>query len=928
MQGTLPRLSFSPGFIVFFLLLSACDVPTTGPDFSFSPSVRTPVISEKTFVLMGPSETGHEALIDTTDSAFDSLFTIDETDQTIYIIQDLDNFEIGTLDEVMPGFDMSPVDVAVSIGDLAEQSFSTSFDTELGVFTLDPNDPALPPELFSELSVIPDPNGGETNVTIPNFLVPPMVDLVTLNNVSLSSVRLTDETEGFNTFTLELINDLATETITAASNPANPPSITLLQDGVEIGTGAFGFVAPGARATTRISVAGQEFTVDDLTYRLDVGTASGVTPLLTNPGAVRVKTNLEPLRYEETVVSNIPPQFDMDASRDDLTLDVDDIAFDGMVTSDGEATITVTNTLPIAIRLDALEVTNEEAVESFPAGSTILSLSGPEIAPFGSTTFTAELGNVGIGTRVSIAARGSSDGTGDTVTLRADQGLAFTFDGLVSIDRLHFVPDAETFATEGAIDLDVDDVAFTSDDDYVTLKSGTLEISDLVNGLDLSLDHVDISLADFRLPPYGPSDSLVIRFEGSFDNPEAFKYRKINRNEGPRSVSVDLSDVRIFPTDNRITYHIDATSETASSTRTLSATDEISASIGVSNAEIETVSAFIEPFSTDVTDDANGDGHLDVLDDAEAALTSLDGLDDLAQQDIDGLLFTGSEFTFNIHTNITTDLDLYAVLVGVTSDGEHVYLSGKGANAVSAADTMAAGFTAGGVPVRPEDMIRLSIEGAPVAGQTITRTVVLDGSNSNVDVFISELPQEVRYVGKALVQADGGQAVLVEPFELSASLGASIPVHIGGDFTFRDDLEADLSDLSDLTDPAKDVLVEGGTLRLMFENGIPLGLDARLDVLDALGEVTVSFPTEGNPALRLEPAPTDENGTAAGMRSGMIEISVSEDELRALSRGQTIRLVLGFETDPSAPSARLRTDDMVKLRLQGDFRFEVKVGGN
>ncbi len=914
-----------PGLFLFF---SACDVPTTGPDFSFSTSVRAPLIFNKTFVLMGPSETGYEALIDTTDATFDALFTINEADRTIFIIQDLNDFEIGNLDDVIPGFDMTPVDVAVSIGELAQQSFSTSFEAQLDVFTLDPNDAPLPPELFSELPVLPDPNGGETNVTIPNFLVPPTVDLVTLNDLSLSAVRFTDETEGFNAFTLELINDLATETLTSATNPANPASITLLQNGVEIGTGSFGFVAPGARATSRISVAGQEFTVDDLTYRLDVGTASGVTPLLTNPGAVRVKTTLEPLRYGETVVSQIPVQSAIDVSQDNLTLNADDVAFSGMVTRTGEATITVTNTLPITIRLESIEITNADPVDTFPVGSTVLSLGGPEIAPGASANFPADLSNVGIASRVSISARASSEGTSQTVTLKADQGLAFSFDGSVEIDRLMFTPGAETFTTGGTFDLDVDDVRFTSDADYVTLKGGALEITDLINGLDLSLERVDVSLPDFRLPPYGAGDSLVIGFQGSFDDPQAFKYRKIDRNEGPRNVSVDLTDVRIFPRDNRLTYHITATSEAAASTRTIAASDEISASIRVRDAEIGTVSAFIEPFATAVTDDANGDDMLDVLDDAEAALTSLDNLDDLAGQDLDGLSFSGSEFTFNIRTNITTDMDLYAALVGVTSDGRTVYLSGKAENAVSPADTMAAGFTAGGAPVRPEDLIRLSIEGAPVPGKTVTRTVVLNASNSNVDAFISELPQEVRYVGKALVQAGGGHAVLAEPFELSASIGASIPVNIGGDFTFRDDIDADLSDLSDLTDPTKDVLVEGATLRLSYENGIPLGLDARLEVLNDLGDVEIVFPTEGNPALRLEPAKTDANGTAAEMRPGMIEIPVSEDELRKLGLGRQIRLVLGFETDAAGPSARLRTDDTVMLSLQGDFRFEVNVGGN
>ncbi|QXD15035.1 hypothetical protein GQ464_016755 [Rhodocaloribacter litoris] len=927
MPGSPSRPYLLAPFPLLLLLVSACDLPSSGPDFSFSPGVRAPLIFDQTFVFMGPSATGHQALIDTTTSAFDSLFTVSETDNTVYLVQNLDDFAIGSLDGALPALNVAPVDLSVSIGELAEQRFGTAYERPLGIFTLDPAETPLPPALSEEMPVLPDPEAGEATVEVPNFLVPPKVDLVTLSDLSLASVRFTDETAGVNAFTLELINDLP-EPLTAATDPSQPPRITLLQNGAVLGTAVFGFVGPGERATVHLSVAGKTFTVDALTYRLNVGAGGQVQPLLDDPGAVRLKMTLAPLRYGETRVHHIPAQSEIDISRENLLLDTGDVVFTEIVTRTGQATLHVTNTLPIDVRIDALEVRNEEAVAGFPAGSTILSLTGVDVPAGGTVGVPVNLGAVGIGTRVSVTVRASSGGTSRTVTLDAGQGLALSLDGEALIDRLVFRPNGETFTETGIIELDVRDVRFTSADDYVTLKEGLLEISDLINRMDLALERVDISLPDFRRPPYREQDTLVIHFQGSTDDPGAHKFRRLDRNEGPRHATLDLRDVRIYPRDNRLTYRIYARSETSSDVRELTATDAISASIRVREARVHDVAAFIEPFAVAVTPDGDGDGHLDVLSDADAEVTRLDELSALTEKDFDGLRFEGSAFTFNIRTNVTTDLELYAVLLGTTAAGKTVFLQGKGDYAVAAGDTLAGTFLAGGVPVRPEQMIRLPIEGAPAPGQAVTRTVVLDATNSNVDEFISALPEQVRYVGKVLVQAGGGRDVLAEPLELSAAIGAAVPLNFAGDFTFRDELEADLTDLADLTDPSKEVLFEGASLRLTYENGLPLGVDTRLEVLNDLGEVEISFPAPDKPALRLVPAVKDDAGLSAEPRSGLLEFTLSEDELRQLSRGRQIRLALTVETGEQAGSpARLRADDTLRLSLHGDFRFEVKVGG-
>lgn len=926
MRPTSSTFPVRPFLFVVALALSACDVPSTGPDFSFTTSLKTPVIFNKTFVFMGPDDGGLEALVDTTNDTFDNLFSESPTDRTLFVVQNLDDFEIGALDDVLPSVDVAPVDVQVSIGDLADQSFSSAFDMRLETFTLDPSNPSIPAEVFQEIPVLPDPSGGETRLTVPNFLVPPQVNLVSLSGVSLESVQFTEDTSDANAFSLTLTNNLPADRLTAASNAGSPPSVSLVQGGVTVGTVPFGFVDPGQSRTVRISIAGRTLSTEDFEYVFDLGTANGVGPFYQNPGAVTLRTDLEPLHYGETSVTTIPPQSDIDVSQENLTLNGEDLDFSGMVTLGGEANITVTNTLPIPVVLDVMEVKNLTDIEGYPAGSTVLYTSGQQIPADGSVTIPVQLGQVGIAPQVSVTARASSPGTTAPVTLRADQGLSFSLNSSVSIDRLYFKPGAQEFSSTGTFDLNVEDVRFNTDADYVTLRSGTLRISDLYNEMDLGLSDATVSLPGFRVAPYGVGDTLVIHFTGSLDNPTAYTYRKIDAGSGPRSVDVDLSGVRVYPRDNRLTYHIQARSEAATTTRTLRASDQIRASIEVLQADVSSVSADLDPRSIAVTDDADGDRFLDVFDDREAEITALDDLKDLASEDIDGLQLSGSEFSFNVRTNLSADIELYAALVGTTSDGEQVYLSGRGDFAVAAGDSMAAAFRAAGAPIPTDRLIRFTVEGAPSPGETVTRTIVLNGANSNVDDFISTLPESIRYVGKALVQPGGGHVALQEPFDLSATIGASIPLSIAGDFTFRKEVDADLKDLQDLTDPGKDLIIEGANLRLTYENGLPLGLDARLEVLDAADAVTVVFPQEGAAPLALDPAATDANGIATEVRSGMVDFSVNEEELRLLSRGKRIRLVLTLDKEEGSAPSRLRADDQIQLRLLGDFQFQVNVG--
>jgi hypothetical protein len=329
--------------------------------------------------------------------------------------------------------------------------------------------------------------------------------------------------------------------------------------------------------------------------------------------------------------------------------------------------------------------------------------------------------------------------------------------------------------------------------------------------------------------------------------------------------------------------------------------------------------------TVDLTEDTNGDGNLEIMSDSEAEVMDMSSLDALTEYDMDGFQFNGTQFTFNIDTNLGADIVFYAAMMGVTSEGEEVFLSGRNDFAVSASDTMAARFVLNGVPIAPENLIRFTIPSAPSADEVSTQIVEINATNSNLDAFISELPQEFRYVGKGLVQgANGGLVQLHKPFTIGASIGAAIPLSFTGSFAVDDTMDMDLASLEDLTEPDAEVQINQGSLVLNYTNGLPVGIDLEIEVLDAYEQVILTLPATDGETYTFTAAPVTGAGTASGTESGSIEIGITDEQMRTLSRGKQARVNLRVNTNGDNP-ATLRATDTVQFELYGRFDLTVQI---
>jgi hypothetical protein len=599
--------------------------------------------------------------------------------------------------------------------------------------------------------------------------------------------------------------------------------------------------------------------------------------------------------------------------------------FAGVEVKNGALDVTIRNNLSFDIAIDTLEVENAAgALGPLPSDFPRLGISTTSFPEIGAGTAegrTFDLSGAGVARRVDATLKGHAATSKRTVTLRAAEGIRTSGRSTVTLSTMYFWPQGERVTSSGAFAFEPDRIDFTQPGDYVELAAGRIQLRDLDSELGVSFESLTLSYPDLRRPDvngdgrrYAPGDSLEIRFVADHEG-DPFAFPRLEAGTPPRTNEASISDLRLLPTGNQVEYHLSGKMETVPDTtepylRTIQLENEVRSNVDIGQLDVRAVKGRVHSFSANVTEDANGDGRLDVGRDAEAQTASFEGLGGIASQ-VDGLQLQGSTFTMSFETDVGADARFVAALQGEHDDGR-LFLSGDGPRAVDATDPARDAFLNDGAPVPAEELIQFDVEGAP-SPDPVTRTVTLNETNSNVDAFISRLPERVRLAGKTRIKA--GRVRLRRPVSFDAGLNARVPLSFTDRFSYRDTLDADLGDLSQITDPdTTDVAITAATLKIGYANAIPIGFDVALTIVDENGENAVSLPDE-DASLRLRPAPKTDAGTAASTREGQLAVELTEEEVRTLAEGRKARLSLTLDQQEQGPPVRVRADDELRLSL-------------
>lgn len=951
------------------VILGGCDAPTGTPSINTETALNTPLVQEKTFTFLGGPKSDVEPLIDTTTSEFDSLFTVDSESKDISVVQEIDDFDIGSLEGTL---DEAAGDLAVSNtfeetlignGDLITQEVSTAFEEQNDAFTnaSDPGAESTPP--------IFDQNGdNEITVDFPapgvstgNVLPAPQFGAVDATGATVLSVTPTDANTDIDgplneiTFTLtnrgtnELTCDDTSAEITCSSGEA-PVIVVEGADGSSSNQKSFGTgpLGRGASATATVDVS--TLTLGDLTpnepgneaqYRLFMkGTNSSNT--------AELEIDLTRFEYQEATV-NEPENVEISASATRLGIVGGDSNFEALTADQGTLSLEVER--------------GNSGLDDFSTNIGNVSIQNVEIPGFAPSSFSETFidGSPG-GNAIDVAGRDlaqtididnltATPEPGDPLTLSADDVYTISIDGTVRIQTLYFRPDGEMVQTEGTVSIQSDQVDLQKGD-LVEVTNALIETEQLDLQPDIAFDTLTFNYPDLlRGPDFQPEDSLQVRFVQNPDPDDPFEFDADRLQGQGFDVTLD-ENLQIRPDkDNAVRFRLSGRLVDASDADVrgpdvegiASAGDGVQATTTIGDFGIQKIDVSdADRFTVDVTSDENGDGQLNLADDTEAETASFDGFEGISDQ-VDDLELADTNLDFSVTTrNLTkADAQLYAAIQG-KNETESTFLAGEQGpefdRSVSSADLnpFEAEIVNGSSPVPAGSLIGFEVEredaslGASVSGQSTSNSAPLpiNNENSNVSDFVNTLPTEIRFAGQAEMNTGGGALRLQAPIELDAGFMLNVPLHIKDRFVLRDTIEEDLSDLEDVTDPEEDLSISTAELQFSYTNGLPLGVDVKMIVVDQSGAPVQTFNENfDNPDFRLKPAPKEtRDGPASGTRSGefVFNLGDTQEQLRTLADGEEIRLELNMDQDGSEEGgavARLRADDQLTIN---QIRLNVK----
>jgi hypothetical protein len=478
---------------------------------------------------------------------------------------------------------------------------------------------------------------------------------------------------------------------------------------------------------------------------------------------------------------------------------------------------------------------------------------------------------------------------------------------------------SQEFSTTGSFDIDRNQFLFEDFNDYVELSAGSLNLEQLVNNMDITIEDFILSFPNIRRAPYAPGDSLFIRFTGT---------DKITARRVINNYSIDMADLRLFAPNNEMTYNVysitqDNQQGTGSTSTVVNETDNIFARVAISGLTIRDVVGTIITKNVDLNDDdlANG-ANIDLFNDNEANLISLDGIEDLSDK-LGGLEFLDARLSITYQTNIGVPAKIVGSFVGVDAKGDQLYLTGKAGSAFEVTANPFANFTSNGTVLTANQMIQFELAVSP-DGSMITSAIEFDKDNSSIIEFLNKLPVEIRFIGKAVINEDGVRGRIQQPVRFEPQILVDIPLSIQTitAAVYEDTLN---TDMGSLPGPDDDTNLNSASINITYANRLPMEIDITLDFMDENYTVLTTAPRAGQAAIALLASPVDATGFVTGTgREGTLTIQLNRDQMDLLNRVRYVGLRTGLTTTNNG-AVRIRAVDGFSMGMNGSFSITTSI---
>lgn len=782
---------------------------------------------------------------------------------------------------------------------------------------------------------------------IPAQVLDPVTEDLKITNENFEYAIVTDdvETDAENQLLISIENQTGIPLTNATHNGL--PEITIFNSDAEIidapvsiqniSDPASNVLQPGEMGEAVLDLSGATLT-RSFSYILDVGTPGGAEVTLTEDDFFLITIETTSLAFREARAV-IDPQ-------DDITMEDDKKIRGDFVNAEveeGVLRVEFENTSKIPITVEQLLFYNTESFKAkntgrfFAQGSEIAEVTNVVIAPQSSVLTEVPLERTGVSNQISYTGTASSPGTDTPVSIYNTDLILVDIEGTVELRSASAVLRPQTFTSKEEITVSDEDLRFASLDHYAEIRSGIMRIFDIDNEIDLGLDTLILSFPHILLDKdgtgeYNPADSLYFKFSGE----ERILRASHQQNQSQPHFTKNLENVRVLAPDNLLVYNIFAATEDtrlsqdADTVRTVESSDRFKAKFEIEDLNVKSVFGEIQKRTVVLNEDDNG--NVDLFVDGQAEVTQIDDLEEISDR-LSGIELINPAFDLIYDTNIGVKGTIIAAIVGRNKQGEDVYLKGmEGTGYEVTAQDDYHNLLAGGSPINPQKLIKFDIEPAETIGLTSRNKVIqFNNETTNVGAFLSNLPVEVRFIGKIIVNPESVEGFVTDPIVFDTNMGINIPLNLStakdSPATLEDTLSADLSELPG---PEDDLGIKEITLFISYENGLPFEAGFTLEFLDE-NELPIRTLT-GEPIesvkFGMKPAAIDsDNRFVESATPGTIEISLKGDTFDNLNKTRKIKLKgeLATSRDDLSGEVKVRASDNIKLGVHAHIKTSLRV---
>jgi len=327
-------------------------------------------------------------------------------------------------------------------------------------------------------------------------------------------------------------------------------------------------------------------------------------------------------------------------------------------------------------------------------------------------------------------------------------------------------------------------------------------------------------------------------------------------------------------------------------------------------------------------DTTNGINILDLYDNAEAKIVKISNLKYFSKR-MGNFSLNNAQMNLYYRTNITGGNKVYAGIVGNDPNGNSVFFMPKTGSKYTVTGSPVNGLDAHGQALPDNQLMTFGITADSTRTDTLFGSLKFNSNNSNIGDFISNLPTEVRFIGKAILVFSGIPTTPPNNFFFDTAIGLDIPLDIATPSQPATYVDTVSADLSSLPSGQGDTRLSSASIMMHYTNGLPLAANLQLTFLDQNMNPVTTVPdtAAGTAPIVLKAADVDPQTHFVSIpNKNVLQISFSRNQLDTLHTARYVRLYAKLNTTNNG-SVRIQASDFLQMKLSGNFKIQSKVGG-